>query len=624
MAAGVSVWVWFRNRTRAPLQAALPLLTLLLLTSDLCPPSLAQSPSPLPPYRTQDSSSPTRSPNVTVAGVTPLRPEASSPGGSPPSLCRDRLGAFPPRDFGLWSCGFCLHYLYSGKSTHLFFHARLRVLVMTNASQHPVDTVLPDVTNASHVSKVCGALSAAGQDCQRWVDCCRAAWQCCARQQTSPASVPPTTTPGGEEKGEGVAGYCPATWDGYRCWDAVRAGSTVSTTCPAYIEHASTDAWAHKRCQENGTWYVSPESQQEWTDYTGCIVLDHFWALFWVGVTCNVISLVLLLPACFIFMYFRSLRSQHRIKLHMCLFLSYVLTNVLMILWEVIVVKDRLQTARAASVLHVNSVGCRVLHALTRYAWTTNFVWMFLEGLHLYRLMVHAFAVPRSLLPFYIGGFSSPWIPTLIYICIRATSDELNTRCWVSNAGGFEWIIYVPIILCLAGNIFFLAKILYVMMTQLQSHPNEPSSYRRAAKAAAILVPLFGLQVVMVIARPQPTNYVFEIFSKIVTSTQGALVAIGFCYLNGEVLTVIRSALPRSMRSRSLLRSDQRSTMSTQFTTDAGSRSHHPRPSSSQSGAGAGVVGGGGAGYIPLSTLGDEGRGRGQGELERLQHNGSV
>ncbi|KAL8562723.1 hypothetical protein ACOMHN_022599 [Nucella lapillus] len=50
-------------------------------------------------------------------------------------------------------------------------------------------------------------------------------------------------------------------------------------------------------------------------------------------------------------------------------------------------------------------VGCRLLHALTRYAWTTNFMWMFLEGFHLYRLMVHAFAVPRSLLGFYIGGF---------------------------------------------------------------------------------------------------------------------------------------------------------------------------------------------------------------------------
>ncbi|KAL8562728.1 hypothetical protein ACOMHN_022604 [Nucella lapillus] len=326
-----------------------------------------------------------------------------------------------------------------------------------------------------------------------------------------------------------------------------------------------------------------------------------------------------------------SLRSQHRIKLHTCLFLSYILTNVLMIMWEVIVVKDRLINARNRSVLHINSVGCRLLHALTRYAWTTNFMWMFLEGFHLYRLMVHAFAVPRSLLGFYIGGFSIPWVPILIYISIRASSDTLNTKCWVAHAGGFEWIIYVPIIICLAGNIFFLSKILYVMLTQLQSHPNEPSSYRRAAKAAAILVPLFGLQVVLVIARPQPANYVFEIFSKIITSTQGALVSIGFCYLNGEVLTLIRNALPRSMRSRSLLRSDQRSTMSTQFTTDAGSRSHHPRPSSAQGvvspggqtqGA-AGGGGGGGAGYIPLSTMGDEGRSRGNGELEKL-HNGNV
>ncbi|XP_070211291.1 calcitonin gene-related peptide type 1 receptor-like [Littorina saxatilis] len=302
-----------------------------------------------------------------------------------------------------------------------------------------------------------------------------------------------------------------------------------------------------------------------------------------------------------------------------------------MLMWEAIFVHNML--TRGDSMIQENSVGCRVLHALTRYSWTTNFMWMFLEGLHLYRLMVHAFAVPRSLLPFYISGFSIPVIPTLIYIIIRSVKDDLNTKCWVPPAGNFEWIIYTPIIIFLAGNIFFLCKILHVMLTQLQSHPNEPSSYRRAAKAAGILVPLFGLQAVLVIASPDSTSDFFEgfeVFSKIVTNTQGALVAIGFCYMNGEVLTMMRNNLPRCLRSRSLLRSDQRSFMSTQLTSDAPSRSHVSRTSASASGSGYGGGGGGvqtgEAGYIPLSTIGDDG-GRtgnaGNGQAEKL-HNGFV
>ena len=58
-----------------------------------------------------------------------------------------------------------------------------------------------------------------------------------------------------------------------------------------------------------------------------------------------------------------------------------------------------------------------MLHALTRYAWTTNFMWMFLEGFHLYRLMVHAFAVPRSLLGYYIGGFSE-FFSVFVCVCV--------------------------------------------------------------------------------------------------------------------------------------------------------------------------------------------------------------
>ncbi|KAK7498347.1 hypothetical protein BaRGS_00010301 [Batillaria attramentaria] len=182
---------------------------------------------------------------------------------------------------------------------------------------------------------------------------------------------------------------------------------------PASIPHrlphhaiSLDEATAIKQCTENGSWYISPQSQQEWTDYTGCVALDNFVALFWVGLVCNIISIILLAPACFIFLYFRSLRHQHRIKLHVCLFSSFILTNALMILWEVIIVNDRLHNQMRESVLHQNSVGCRFLHALTRYSWTTNFLWMWLEGFHLYRLMVHAFAVPRSLVGFYVGGFS--------------------------------------------------------------------------------------------------------------------------------------------------------------------------------------------------------------------------
>lgn len=222
-----------RKRRCGP--SALLLLLLILLSDLFCVPSRTQTATP--PYYTNSSSSPS-SPRVTVAEVASLHP--GSPGELP--LCRDRLGFFLPEDFQSWTCGFCLNYLYTNKPVHVYFDYRLRLLVFTNASKHRVDTVRPDISNASDVSKVCRGLESAGQDCQRWKDCCHAAKNCCDLQQSLRAE---STAPGvGSSSGgreAGKSGYCPATWDGYRCWEATKPGSTVSTRCAGYIEHATTD-----------------------------------------------------------------------------------------------------------------------------------------------------------------------------------------------------------------------------------------------------------------------------------------------------------------------------------------------------------------------------------------------
>ncbi|KAH9510317.1 hypothetical protein Btru_042747 [Bulinus truncatus] len=95
-------------------------------------------------------------------------------------------------------------------------------------------------------------------------------------------------------------------------------------------------------------------------------------------------------------------------------------------------------------------------------------------------------------------------------------------------------------------NIFFLANVLRVLMTQLQRHSNEPSNYRRALKATVILVPLFGLQLLLVIYRPGDyieENATYEIFTKIINNSQGMAVTAVFCFMNGEVHNMLRGRI---------------------------------------------------------------------------------
>ncbi|CAG5136877.1 unnamed protein product, partial [Candidula unifasciata] len=110
--------------------------------------------------------------------------------------------------------------------------------------------------------------------------------------------------------------------------------------------------------------------------------------------------------------------------------------------------------------------------------------------------------------------------------------------CWVSNANNLEWIMYGPILVCILINVAFLTNVLRILLTQLQSHPNEPSNYRRALKATFILVPLFGLQVFLIVYQP-PGNVVnffaYEVVARIISNSQGTAVATIFCFLNNEV-----------------------------------------------------------------------------------------
>ncbi|KAL3831468.1 hypothetical protein ACJMK2_023213, partial [Sinanodonta woodiana] len=297
----------------------------------------------------------------------------------------------------------------------------------------------------------------------------------------------------------------------------------------------------------------------------------NFSTILYISIACSLFSILLLIPACIIFLRVRQLRAQKRVRLHISLFISLLMACVVSILWDFIVYKDRLENEKELTIMHENSGGCKFLYILIRYFGSTIFFLMFCEGFFLHRLIVHAFKVPKKLRWYYLCGWVLPALPVGAYAIIRVSFEDYNTECWVPHAGSYEWIIYVPNLVCILANLFFLVNILRILLTQMQSHPNEPSNYRKALKATFVLVPLFGLQQFLVIYRPDDKSalFIYEAIASIVQNTRGAVVALIFCFFNGEVHTHLKSILKRKWRTPSL-RSDlsrKGSNMSTQCTT---------------------------------------------------------
>ncbi|XP_064648245.1 calcitonin gene-related peptide type 1 receptor-like isoform X2 [Lineus longissimus] len=511
--------------------------------------------------------------------------------------CSDRDGTFTEEIFKLRSCATCFTYLFRNRNdvvrTGPFGH-------LLNRTKHKVtnDRVeylgyelhYPDITNSSTITALCDTLST--NDCQRWRQCCQAGQECCHHQQASPSGT--------------IGTACRSTWDGWLCWDEMPPG-TEFQYCPDYVlegvERLIGSAQAVKTCTPNGTWLK--KNGREWTNFKTCLAYDAYLVGVYVNLGTNILSIMLLVPAIIIFISYRqwnsssfhsiprptrtkktskvilflsdpfwTLRRQHRVKVHTNFFFSLLLCAICAVIWEMLIKHDRLITQDYTKTrMHQNSAGCQVLSALKIYFSSTNYFWMFCEGYYLHRLLSDAFRPPENLVPLYLIGWGIPAVPVIIYSIIRVL--YANESCWVLSYRQWNWLYYVPNMLCLGVNLCFLCNILRVITSRLQSHPNEPSNFRKGLKAVFILIPLFGLQLFVTIYRPpngSPGLRQYDTFHYFITNSQGFFVALIFCFFNQEVMNHLKMSCRYCCRRRGYRRPSRHHSYATSITTDGGSR----------------------------------------------------
>nr|XP_029500707.1 calcitonin gene-related peptide type 1 receptor-like [Oncorhynchus nerka] len=72
------------------------------------------------------------------------------------------------------------------------------------------------------------------------------------------------------DKHNKIGPVCNRTWDGWLCWEDTEAGFTTNQHCPDYFQDFDTAEMASKVCSETGNWFLHPESNRTWTNYTKC------------------------------------------------------------------------------------------------------------------------------------------------------------------------------------------------------------------------------------------------------------------------------------------------------------------------------------------------------------------
>ncbi|XP_051833184.1 calcitonin receptor [Antechinus flavipes] len=361
--------------------------------------------------------------------------------------------------------------------------------------------------------------------------------------------------------------FCNRTWDGWLCWDDTPAGRVSVQNCPDYFPDFDPTEQASKYCDEHGNWFQHPESNRTWSNYTLCNSftsekLKVAYILYYMALVGHALSIASLLSSLGILFYFKSLSCQ-RITLHKNLFFSYVLNSLFTIVHLIAVVPN-------PDLVKRDPVSCKVLQFFHQYLMGCNYFWMLCEGIYLHTLIVVAvFAEEHRLHWYYLLGWGTyPAAPTLIHSLTHTLTHTHSHTLSYTHSHTLTHT-HAPPTRPPQVNFFFLLNIVRVLVTKLRdTHRAESTMYMKAVRATLILVPLLGIQFVVIPWRPEGKlpGEVYDYVMHVLMHYQGLLVATIFCFFNGEVQGALKRQWAQCKTQWGQRRRDRCSTRSASYT----------------------------------------------------------
>ncbi|XP_012916959.1 pituitary adenylate cyclase-activating polypeptide type I receptor isoform X1 [Mustela nigripes] len=388
---------------------------------------------------------------------------------------------------------------------------------------------------------------------------------------------------------------CPGMWDNLTCWKPAHVGEMVLVSCPEFFRIFNPDQmWkletfgefdfpdsnsldlsdmrvVSRNCTEDG-WsepfphYVDACGFDDYDEYEPGDQ-DYYYlsvkALYTVGYST---SLVTLTTAMVILCRFRKLHCTRNF-IHMNLFVSFMLRAISVFIKDWI-----LYAEQDSNHCFISTVECKAIMVFFHYCVVSNYFWLFIEGLYLFTLLVETFFPERRYFYWYIIiGWGTPTVCVSVWAMLRLYFDD--TGCWDMNDNtALWWVIKGPVVGSIMVNFVLFIGIIVILVQKLQSPDmggNESSIYfscvqkcyckpqraqqhsckmselstitLRLARSTLLLIPLFGIHYTVFAFSPENVSkrerLVFELG---LGSFQGFVVAVLYCFLNGEVQAEIK------------------------------------------------------------------------------------
>uniref|UniRef100_A0A3Q4BY65 Uncharacterized protein n=1 Tax=Mola mola TaxID=94237 RepID=A0A3Q4BY65_MOLML len=340
--------------------------------------------------------------------------------------------------------------------------------------------------------------------------------------------------------------YCKGMFDMFVCWPHSPPGN-VSVPCPFYLPWISEDnsRRAHRECLENGRWRQWENSSEPWRDHSECKE-DHYFKdkvrkrvlqsllISLIGYTLSLSSLTMAT------LLMGMLRKLHctRNYIHMNLFVSFILRAIAIISKEIIlfIMYSNLPKDDPGW----NSYSTPSTTLCMEYFVACNYFWLLVEAIFLHMLLFTAVLTKRRLLKKYmLLGWGTPVLFVAPWTVVKILYE--NTECWSIVNRWFSWIIRGPITLTVLVIFVIFIKILMLLLSKLKADQVKFTDYRYSlARATLVLIPLLGIhEVVFTVLIDEymegSNRYARDFINLTLSSFQGFLVAVLYCFANGEV-----------------------------------------------------------------------------------------
>ncbi|XP_051871532.1 vasoactive intestinal polypeptide receptor-like isoform X2 [Pristis pectinata] len=327
---------------------------------------------------------------------------------------------------------------------------------------------------------------------------------------------------------------CNGMWDNITCWPPARVGEVVVVPCPHFPGFfLDIKANVSRTCTSAG-----------WTDLS----LSYFLAcgynnktpptakfyrvvktIYTVGHSLSLFSLTVAIVILCIFSKLHCTRNY----IHMHLFMSFILRAISVFIKDLVLFEGG-ESNHCSKV----SAGCKAAMVFFQYCIMANFSWLLVEGLYLHTLLVISLFSEKKYFWWYILiGWGSPLLFIIAWTLARLHLD--NVGCWQNIDSSVWWIIRGPNLVFILVNFVLFTCIIRILIQKLHSPDvglNKSSQqYTRLAKSTLLLIPLFGINYIVFVFFPDNFNpNVKMVFDLVIGSFQGFIVAVLYCFLNGE------------------------------------------------------------------------------------------